>query len=223
VDQVVYDGGRTRQAVRSAELAYQISGEEGRRARAEVLAGVARAYYGALLAEANLQAAREALRSAEADLKRAELVRAAGMSTDVDVLSIRVHVADVQEQRIRRAADLDVARAALNDTLGIPLDASHPLTTKLEAADVPDISLQQYERGALTGRPEARQAKFAASLAQAQITAARTSRGGAYRLWHPPGSAARLCRPSRGAAAHRSGTGGGRRSGGELAHHPEPL
>ena len=31
------------------------------------------------------------MRSAEADLERAESVRAAGMSTDVDVLSIRVH------------------------------------------------------------------------------------------------------------------------------------
>ena len=42
------------------------------------------------------------MRSAEADLKRAEAVRAAGMSTDVDVLSIRVHLAAVNEQRIQR-------------------------------------------------------------------------------------------------------------------------
>ena len=47
------------------------------------------------------------------------------MSTDVDVLSIRVHLAAVTEQRIQRAADLDVAKAALNDALGLPLDAPH--------------------------------------------------------------------------------------------------
>ena len=47
------------------------------------------------------------------------------MSTDVDVLSIRVHLAGVREQQIRREADLDVARAALNDALGFPLDAPH--------------------------------------------------------------------------------------------------
>ena len=41
----------------------------------------------------------QAVRSAEADLKRAETVRAAGMSTDADVLSIRVHLAAVTEQR----------------------------------------------------------------------------------------------------------------------------
>ena len=172
VDQMIYDGGRTHQAVRSAELSHELSGEEGRRAHMQVLAGVAAAYYGVLLAEANLAAAEEALRSADADLKRAETVRAAGMSTDVDVLSIRVHRAQVEEQRIRRAADLDVARAALNDALGLPLDTVHSLTTKLEPFQLPAEALEDYERGAVAERPEAREAKLAASLAQTQIGAA---------------------------------------------------
>jgi outer membrane protein TolC len=172
VDEMVYDGGRTRQALRSAELAHAMSGEEGRLARMQVLAGVARAYYGGLLAEASLAAAQEAVRSADADLERAETVRAAGMSTDVDVLSIRVHRAEVEEQRIRRAADLDVARAALNDALGLPLDTTHSLTTKLEALPLPDLPLQEYETGAVAERPEAREVKLAASLAQTQIGAA---------------------------------------------------
>jgi outer membrane protein len=175
LDQVLYDGGRTHQAVRSAELAHEISGEEDRHAHMEVLAGVARAYYGVLLAEASLAAAQEALRSAEADLHRAESVRAAGMSTDVDVLSIRVHQAQVEEQRIRRAADLDVARAALNDALGLPLDTPHKLTTRLEALQLPDLSLADYESGAVAGRPEAREVKLAANLAQTQIGAAHST------------------------------------------------
>jgi outer membrane protein TolC len=175
LDQVIYDGGRVRQAVRSAELAHEITGEEGRRAHMQVLAGAARAYYGVLLAEANLAAAQEALRSADADLHRAETVRTAGMSTDVDVLSIRVHRAEVEEQRIRREADLDVARAALNDALGLPLDTAHSLTTKLEALPQPDPSLAEYEGVAVAGRPEAREVKLAASLAQSQIGAAHSS------------------------------------------------
>ena len=175
LDQVIYDGGRVHQAVRSAELAHEITGEEGRRAHMQVLAGAARAYYGVLLAEANLAAAQEAMRSADADLHRAETVRTAGMSTDVDVLSIRVRRAEMEEQRIRHEADLDVARAALNDALGLPLDTAHSLTTKLESLPVPDLSLAEYERGAVAGRPEAREVKLAASLAQAQIGAAHSS------------------------------------------------
>ena len=42
-----------------------------------------------------------ALQDLVQDLQRAEAVRSAGMSTDADVLSIRVHLAAVTEQQIR--------------------------------------------------------------------------------------------------------------------------
>lgn len=175
LDQVIFDGGQSRSAVRSAELAHSIGGEDGRRTRMDVIAAVVRAYYGVVLSEENLHVAREAMRSAEADLRRAEAVRSAGMSTDVDVLSIRVHLAGVNEQQIRRTADLDVARAALNEVLGVGLDSQHVLRTELTPADLADISLEDYERKALEQRPEARQVKLAASLAETQANAARAS------------------------------------------------
>ena len=101
VDQPIYDAGQTRNAVKSADLSRQMTVEEQRRTQMQVISGVIRAYYGAVLAAESLRTAEQAVRSAEADLKRAESVRAAGMSTDVDVLSIRVHLAAVTEQRIQ--------------------------------------------------------------------------------------------------------------------------
>ncbi|HEX8985924.1 MAG TPA: TolC family protein, partial [Bryobacteraceae bacterium] len=102
VDQVLYDAGQTRHAVKSAQLTRTMTAEDQRRTGMLVITGVVRAYYGAVLAAESLKTAEQAVRSAEADLKRAESVRAAGMSTDVDVLSIRVHLAAVNEQRIQR-------------------------------------------------------------------------------------------------------------------------
>ena len=134
-----------------------------------------RAYYGAVLAAESLKTAEQARRSAEADLRRAETVRAAGMSTDVDVLSIRVHLAAVTEQQIRRAADLDVSQAALNDALGLPLDTPHTLITALTAMDLPDMTVQELEREASTSRPEARQSHLAADLARTQSDVAHGS------------------------------------------------
>ncbi len=131
VDQPLYDAGQTKHAVRSAELTKDITSEQGRRTQMEVIAGVIRSYYDTLLSGEQVNATSQAMRSAEADLERAQAVRSAGMSTDVDVLSIRVHLASVREEQIRRAADLDVARAALNDALGLPLDMPHTLTTAL--------------------------------------------------------------------------------------------
>ena len=89
MDQILYDAGQTRNAVKSADLSRQMTAEEQRRTRMQVISGVVRAYYGAVLAAESLKTAEQALARAEADLKRAESVRTAGMSTDVDVLSIR--------------------------------------------------------------------------------------------------------------------------------------
>jgi len=175
VDQVLYDAGQTRNGIKSAELGRKLAGEEQRHTQMTVIAGVFRAYYGAVLAAENLKTAEHALRSAEADLKRADSVRAAGMSTDVDVLSIRVHLAAVNEQHIQRAADLDVAKAALNDALGVPLDATFSLTTALAALDLPDLALDTMEREASASRPETRQTHFAADLAKTQADSAHAS------------------------------------------------
>jgi outer membrane protein TolC len=175
VDQVLYDAGQTRNAVKSADLSRQMTSEEQRRTQMQVIAGAVRAYYGAVLAAESLKTAEQALKSAEADLTRAESVLAAGMSTDVDVLSIRVHLAAVTEQRIQRAADLEVAKSALNDALGLPLDTDHILATSLAPIDLPALTLASLEKDASTTRPEARQIHLAADLAKTQANSARSA------------------------------------------------
>jgi len=175
LDQTIYDAGHVRSATHFARLAEDVSAENKRRVEQDVIADVVRAYYLVVLSEESLLAAREAVRSVEADLKRAQAVRASGMSTDVDVLSLRVHLAAVTEQQIRRTADRDVARATLNDVLGQPLDSSYALTSALTKADIGDQSLEQYEREALDHRPETHQARLATQLAATQVAAARSS------------------------------------------------
>ncbi len=174
-DQPLYDAGQTKHAVRSAELTKDFTSEEGRRTQMEVIASVIRSYYDALLGAEQFKASSQAMRSAQADLDRAQAVRSVGMSTDVDVLSIRVHLAGVREQQIRREADLDVAGAALNDALGLPLDTAHTLTTRMRPLKLLEGLLADHERSALSERPEARQVKLATSLAENQVATARSN------------------------------------------------
>jgi outer membrane protein TolC len=174
-DQTLFDAGQTKHAVRSAGLAKDIAGEDHRLTQMQVITSVVRAYYDAALSAEQVKAADQAVRSAEADLQHAENVRSAGLSTDADVLSIRVHLAGVREQLIRRMADLDVARAALNDALGLPLDVTHSLTTQLAPATSSAGLLADYEKSALADRPEFRQAKLSTSLAENQAANARSS------------------------------------------------
>jgi len=175
VDQPLYDAGQTRQAVRSANLMRSMAGETVRRTDIDVIMNITRAYYGAVLAAENLKVAEASVKSAQADLERAEAVRGAGMATDADVLSIRVHLASVREQQIRAANDVEVARAALNDAMGVPLDTRFDLSTPLSPAQLAAPQLEQFEKEAVEARPEARQAALAGSLAETQAAAARSS------------------------------------------------
>ena len=171
-DQPLYDAGKTRRAVRAMELTKDMTGEDGRRIRMEVIAGVLRSYCDALLSAEQLDVSAQAIRSTEADLALADAKRTAGVSTDVDVLSIRVHLAGVREQQIQRSADFDVARAALNDALGLPLDSAHMLTTPLAPVKLSGNSPDSYETSGVAERPEARQTKLATRLAENQAAEA---------------------------------------------------
>jgi outer membrane protein TolC len=139
---------------------------EKRALELNLIAHVARTYHGVTLAAQALEVAREALKTAEADLKRAQTVRDAGMATDADVLAVQVHVAAMKEQVIRREADLKVARAALNEALGLPLDTPHDLATPLTPA--PPVEAASPEL-----RPEIEQIRLARQAAEAQARSAR--------------------------------------------------
>jgi len=174
-DQLLYDAGKTRRAVRTAKLGEDLSSEDSRRSRLEVIVQVVRFYYDAQLRAAEVNVTEQAMRSAEADLERSEARRASGMATDADVLSIRVHLAGVREDQIRRSADLEVARAAMNDAIGLPLDSVHSLTTPLAPLPVAHPELSGYEKNAVDGRPEARQTRLAAEIARVQVNDAHSN------------------------------------------------
>jgi outer membrane protein TolC len=176
-EQMVFDGGVTRKRIQSAQLQQKLSAEDQRRIANDLAAGAVRAYLGALLAEESLKVASEAVRSAQADLERAEIVRNAGMSTDADVLSIRVHLAAVREHEIRAKAQREVAQAALNDVLGAPLDTPRNLSTALTPAPASSVLTprEQLEAKAQQERPDARQAGLALDLARTQSDLAKSA------------------------------------------------
>ena len=176
VDHTLYDWGGRSAEVRTAELGRAMSAESERAAGTAVIARVVRSYYAAVLSQASLMAAREALKSAEADAQRAKHVRQAGMSTDADVLSIAVHLAAVRESEIRRGYDVRIAIAALNEALGLPLDTAHRLPSELAPAPLPTDSPSPYESAAAANRPELRHSEQAAEIAEQQIKAVKAAR-----------------------------------------------
>ncbi len=176
VEQVLFDARQTSRTVEAAHFTRQMAGEDTRRSHSDVILNVLRAYFGVTLAEKNLGVARQSVDSARADLERADSIYRSGRSTQADVLALRVHFAAMQEQQIRASNDLAVARAGLNDALGVSLDRVFELTTPLESSvGVGEGTLEEYGRLAAEDRPEMRQADLAQRLARTQQQIARAA------------------------------------------------
>jgi outer membrane protein len=174
--QTLFDAGQTKNAIRAGQALQKIAASDVQRTESEVTFNTVRAYLDTVLSDAALSAAAESVISAEADLERAQNIHQAGMSTEADVLSIRVHLAHMKEQQIRRSADLASARAALNDALGLPLDTAHELTSALtRSALPPPNTLQVFERGAAEKRPEQLRLQYTEQLATAQLDRQRST------------------------------------------------
>jgi outer membrane protein TolC len=167
VEQVVFDGRQTSRGVEAARFTRQAAGEETRRSHSDVILRVLETYFGVALATQKLDMARQTIGSAQADLARAESIYESGRSTYADVLAVRVHLAAMREQQIRASNDLEVARATLNDALGVGLDREFELTTPLESRST-DGSLEAYRHLAAENRAEARQAELALRLARTE-------------------------------------------------------
>jgi len=177
VEQVLFDGGRTGGAVDAAEAGATAAAASARAAMADTALAVTQGYGRLLEAERGLRAAGAAVDAAVEDRQRAERRRDAGTATDADVLLLAVHEADVRQQAIALAGDVDVRRAELNRLMGAPLDAtfttadpSLPPTLTLDLA-----ALQAEAEG---HRPEIERAAAMVAAAEAD---ARQARGG----WWP--------------------------------------
>ena len=174
-EQTLFDAGQTKNAISAGHALEQIATSEVHRTESEVTFNTIRAYLDAVLSDAARRAATQAVKSAEADLERAQNIHQAGMSTEADILSIRVHLARMREHEIRRTAELATARAALNDALGLSLDAEHELTTQLTKPVQPSDALAAYEKSATENRPEELRMEYSEQLAGIQLARERST------------------------------------------------
>ena len=171
IDQPLFDTHRLA-GIRSARLGQQIAGAAVAEAEADLALAATRAYGEALQATAGRAAATAAVAAAKEDLARAERSRDVGMATESDVLSLRVHLAQMQEREIRAASGVAIATAQLNRLMGVPLDRQLQLEEPAPApGQVP--SREEVEQAVSRDRPALKRAALQASLADTARKAAR--------------------------------------------------
>lgn len=135
VEQVLFDGGRQRSASSEAQFRRDIAGLRSEQTASDVVLSVAQTYGRVVTAQAARRAADAAIESAREDVIRAERRREAGMATDADVLSMRVHRADLEQRRIHADGDAAIARAELNHLMGAPIDREFPVSEPVGPID----------------------------------------------------------------------------------------
>ena len=125
--QSIFDGGDSRARADAAAAIFALSGADHRSVQADTAVAVVRAYGDALIAEANGRVARAAIQSATQDVSRTEARRDQGRATAADVLSLKVHLAEMQARAISADGDIRIARAQLNSVLGVAIDTDWEL------------------------------------------------------------------------------------------------
>ena len=175
VEQILFDARRTKHAIRSARLARDLSATQRRSREMDVLLGVVRTYFGVSLAAEQVKVAEESVRGADADLRQASSRFEAGMTTKADVLSVQVHRASVEQERIHAVNGLEVARAALSEALGLDPGARQNPATPLTPAPEPSGTLTDYIALALRERPDIQRASLGLELAETQTLEAKSA------------------------------------------------
>lgn len=104
-------------------------------AELELAAGVARAYYGAQLASEGARVATVALEAARADAERVRSMLRNEMATELDLMTVELHVASMEQRSIEARGEAEAAAAALQHALGLPLDQATELSSTLPEAE----------------------------------------------------------------------------------------
>lgn len=134
---------------------------------------VVRAYYSILLAQARVSVADDAIKTAEADMKRARDLFETGLTVRSDLLAAEVQLAEFRQQRIQARAELITSVAALNTALGLPVETPQMLSGELTERSFTVDSVDLLTSQALQTRPDYQQAMSSIEASRAQVRGAR--------------------------------------------------
>jgi outer membrane protein TolC len=170
----LFDGRQTSTRVAVARLnqkqADTQTDQMGQRVRFETI----KAYYGVLLSQMRKEVADEAVKLAEADVKRSADRVEIGATVSSDLLSAEAQLAEFHQQQIQAAGDVVIALAALNTALGLPVDAPQNVSGRLVAKTFDVAGQEELMRVALDRRPDYTRVSLAGESRREQLKGARS-------------------------------------------------
>lgn len=176
IAQPLYTGGQIPAAIRQTRAGESASSQQLRRTVQSVANDVKQAYYAVLLGADLVRVAQEALDAAREHLRVAQAHFDAGTAPRFDVLRAETRVAQSEQQLIQARNGLDLARAALDNTMGVPQGREYDLTTSFAAPGAPAPPLEELLEQADAARSEIGQVRAQVAASGAAADLARSER-----------------------------------------------
>lgn len=173
VQWTAFDQLQTGPRFAQAKAGREMAGYRKELAEQQIRLEVIRGYYGVLVAEAQKQAADEAVRTAEADVERTGAMVRTGLRVRSDLLAAEVQLAEFRQQQIQAEGEIANSRAALNTVLGVDIGVVQELSGELGVKLLELPAEEELLRLALLHRPELASAASEQGAAHEGLRAAR--------------------------------------------------
>ncbi len=169
----LFDGGRTRIGWDQARQGEKMAALNLTRSQQLVIAQVAKAYVGLLLAVENRTVVMQALETARAHLKLIQDRFRGGLAVKSDVLRGQVRIADLEQQRLTAESRILVAQAMLHAAMGQPDMGLIAPMTPMQRCLPTEGGLDLWVRRTLDKRPDLKQVALQEDIAGKEIDRAR--------------------------------------------------
>jgi len=173
LDQLIYDFGRTSNYVKINRENVTASKQDLQTARQKVVLNTKEAYYGVLQSLALIKVAEETLTQNQQRLTQAEGFYQAGTRSKIDVTKAEVDLANVQLALIRAKNSYQIARANLNNSIGLREGLRFAVVETIDFNPT-EIDLEEILQSAFTRRPEMLQIKAKQRSQEAAVELARS-------------------------------------------------
>lgn len=166
----LFDSGQTWIGLGQAGLDKRAAAMGATRTRQEVISETVIAYTGVQVAQESLRVVEQALDTARANMKLIRSRLESGLVVKSDLLRAEVRVAELEQAQVEGQSQVEIAAAALNAAMGLPVEMAFRLTTPLEVGPEVQETLEIWTRRALEQRPDLEQVKSREKIAAEEVS-----------------------------------------------------
>lgn len=174
LQQPLFTGFRLQRSVDIADFTAQATQKEYDRDKSDLTFNVKTAYWNLAKALELEKVVDENVGQVKAHLKDVQSWLAQGLITNNEVLKVQVQLSDVQLRQIDASNNVQLARIALNNTIGLPLDTEVQLTTDIMHEHAVFDALQVLIKKAQERRSEIKSMEYRVQASDAAVSLAQS-------------------------------------------------